>query len=78
MKLSDMQNKDIVSINDGRNIGNIIDININNDGFIDSLVIEPNKNVFKFLSKNQISEIKWNSIKKIGEDVILVDEEKSA
>ena len=38
-----------------------------------SLVIEPNKS-FSFFSKGKIdTEIPWNSIEKIGEDVILVN-----
>ena len=37
MRLSDLQTKSIVSINDGKNIGSIIDANINNDDAIDAL-----------------------------------------
>jgi len=73
MKLSDLQNKDIVNVIDGKNIGNIIDVNISDNGYIESFIIEPNKNLFKFFNKNQITEITWRSIQKIGEDVILVN-----
>ena len=75
MKLSDLQNKDIVNVNDGRNIGNIIDVKIDeSSGNIVSFVIEPNKNFFKLFNKGgNDTEIKWNSITKIGEDVILVN-----
>ena len=73
MRLSDLQNKDIVNITDGKNIGNIIDVKINSDnGSIVSFIIEPNKNFLSFLNKGKDTEIKWNSIAKIGEDVILV------
>lgn len=72
MKLSELQNKEIVNIVDGKNIGNIIDVNIGNNGMILSFLIEPSRNVFKVFNKNQISEITWSSIQKIGEDVILV------
>lgn len=71
LNLSDIENKKIVDINTGKNIGNIIDININSDGYINSLVIEE-KNRFSFAFKDEI-EVKWKDIKKIGEDVILVD-----
>ena len=76
MKLSDLQNKDIVNVNDGRNIGNIIDVKIDeSSGSIVSFVIEPNKNFFRLFNKSGINdtEIKWHSITKIGEDVILVN-----
>lgn len=73
MRLSDLQNKDIVNIMDGKNIGNIIDVKINEEnGNIDSFIIEPNKNFLSFLNRGKDTEIKWNSIAKIGEDVILV------
>ncbi len=74
MRLSDLQNKYIVNVNDGKNIGNIIDVKIDEEnGSIMSLVIEPNKNFFSFNKGKLDTEIKWNSIEKIGEDVILVN-----
>lgn len=73
MRLSDLQNKDIVNVNDGKNIGSIIDVKIDeNNGSIVSFVIEPNKNFFKFFNRGADTEISWKSITKIGEDVILV------
>ncbi len=74
MRLSDLQNKYIVNVNDGKNIGNIIDVKIDeNNGTILSLVIEPNKTFFSFNKGKIDTEIRWNSIEKIGEDVILVN-----
>lgn len=73
MRLSDLQNKDIVNVNDGRNIGSIIDVKIDEaNGSIVSFVIEPNKNFFKFFNRGTDTEIRWQNITKIGEDVILV------
>ncbi len=73
MRLSDLQNKDIVSIIDGRNIGNIIDVKINEmTGEISSLVVEAGKSFGKFFAKEMDTEIKWEEIERIGEDVILV------
>lgn len=74
MRLSDLQSKYIVNINDGKNIGNIIDVKIDErNGTIISLVIEPNKTFFSFAKGKVDTEIRWNSIEKIGEDVILVN-----
>lgn len=73
MRLSDLQNKNVVNILDGRNIGNIIDVKIDEEkGSIISFVIEPNKNFLSFFNRGADTEINWNSITKIGEDVILV------
>ena len=72
MLLSDLQNKDIINISDGKKIGNIIDAKFNViNGNIEKLVVEPSKSLFNL--KNNSLEISFNKIKKIGEDVILVE-----
>ena len=72
MRLSDLQDKDVINISDGKKIGNIIDINITMDGKMSSLVVEKSKFfISMFTTKDEI-EIHWNQIEKIGEDVILV------
>ena len=73
MKLSDLQEKDIVNINDGRKIGKIIDANIDNEGKILYLIVDERKNIRNFLNNNNDINISFNQIKKIGSDVILVD-----
>ncbi len=71
MRLSDLQTKKIVDVNDGRNMGNIIDVNVLENGNIESLIIEQNKNFFA-LNKESDVKIYWTDIEKIGEDVILI------
>lgn len=73
MRLSDLQSKDIVNTIDGKNIGNIIDVKINEEtGAIVSLVVEPNKKMISFMNRGVDTEIYWKNIERIGEDVILV------
>ena len=72
MRLSDLQTKNIVNVIDGKNIGNIIDVNISMDGTIESLILETNKNLFTF-NRDGDTKINWKDITKIGEDVILVN-----
>jgi len=74
MRLSDLQSKKIVSITTGRNIGNIVDVEVNLDGKIESLIIEFNKSIFS-LNRESDTKILWSEIVKIGEDVILVKKE---
>lgn len=73
MYLSDMQNKDIVSIKDGRKIGHIIDAEINMEGSIVYLVVEPKKSFKKIFGNGNETKISFKDINKIGEDVILVN-----
>lgn len=72
MRLSELQNKDIVNINNGTKIGKIIDVLINLEGNMEALVVQKNK-IINVFSNNGEFEIKWNQIKKIGDDVILVN-----
>ena len=74
MFLSDLQNKTLINVIDGKNIGNIVDIRMDEKtGNIISLVIEENRRGFSFSAKSNSVEIKWENIKKIGEDVILIN-----
>ena len=70
MRLSDLQTKKVINITDGKNIGNIIDVYVTEDGHIELFVIETNKSIFS-LNKETDIKIKWNNITKIGEDVMI-------
>lgn len=71
MRLSDLQAKKIVSISSGRNLGTIIDIDILENGMIESLLIEQSRSLFS-LNRESDTRVFWGDISKIGEDVILV------
>lgn len=71
MRLSELQSKKIINITDGKNVGTIIDVNILEDGTVESLVLESSKKLFS-LNRELDSQIMWKDITKIGEDVILV------
>lgn len=73
MRLSDLQNKTVVNILDGKNIGNIIDLEIKEDGTAMGLVVEKYKFIISSFTNKKELIIKWNQIEKIGEDVILVN-----
>ena len=72
MRLSDLQSKDVINIIDGKKVGNIIDIAIENDGKMTSLIVEKSKFFTSMFSNKNELEIKWEQVQKIGEDVILV------
>lgn len=74
MRLSELQNKKIISVVTGKNIGNIIDVDIHDDGKIDSFIIEQSRNFFT-LNRESDTRILWNDITKVGEDVILVQKD---
>lgn len=73
MRLSDLQSKDIVNLIDGKKIGNIIDVVIDRDGNMESLIVQKSKFITNIFSNKDEIEVKWKQIEKIGEDVILVN-----
>ena len=64
MRLSELQEKKIISILTGKNIGTIIDIEINNTGNIDSLIIEQGRSLFNINKESDI-KVSWEDITKI-------------
>jgi YlmC/YmxH family sporulation protein len=72
MLLSDLQSKDIINMKDGNNIGRIIDAKIDNTGKVTYFVAEERKLIRKVTRGSEIT-FTFEKIKKIGEDVILVE-----
>lgn len=72
MYLSDLQNKDIVNIKDGTNYGRIVDAKIDDNGYVVEFIAVERRLLKKI---TQLSEIKFSykDIKKIGSDVILIE-----
>ena len=69
--MSDMQNKDIINQATGANLGKIIDLDVNENGTINYLVVGSLKMIKKLSSSEY--KVNYSSIKKIGTDVILVE-----
>ena len=72
MKMSELQDKDIINVKDGRNIGRIIDLEVSVEGKINYIIAEPAK-FLRLSSFNKETNILFNQIVRIGKDVILVD-----
>lgn len=72
MKISDLQDKTIINITDGKNIGKISDLELDESGRVLNFYVLPRRffNIFRI---NKETTFNLNNIKKIGEDVILVE-----
>ena len=70
MRLSELQQKEIVNIVNGKRIGMIIDVIVDDKGCINSLVLEERRG--RKFSREEYG-ISWTQIVKIGDDIILVD-----
>ncbi|MBO4601138.1 MAG: YlmC/YmxH family sporulation protein [Bacilli bacterium] len=72
MFLGDLQTKDVVNINDGKNLGRIVDVEIDSEGKIVNIVIEKRKFFKRFFNSGSQINIMYQEINKIGDDVILI------
>ncbi len=70
MRLSELQQKEIVNIKDGKRVGVIIDVIVGDDGSIKNLVLEEKRG--RRFTKEEYSVL-WSQIIKIGDGIILVD-----
>ena len=73
MMISELQNKDVVALEDGKKIGSIIDAAVDKDGNITSLIVQKKRFFLNIFVRSDEVEIKWNEVNKIGTDVILVN-----
>ena len=73
MRMSDLQMKDIVNTKDGRKVGKIVDLVVDEAGEILYLVVEPTKLLKRYVAFGAETNIKFDQIVKFGSDVILVD-----
>lgn len=70
----DFKQKEVININDGKIVGFVVDVNADfQNGEINSIIVaQTGKLLGTMFGKNNIT-IPWDKIKKIGEDVILVE-----
>lgn len=70
-----LKNKEVINIRDGKSLGYIYDIEVNLEGgTIDGIIIPAPRGMFRFFgSKEEDYVVKWDKIRTIGDDVVLVD-----
>jgi len=76
VRISELSGKEIVNLQNGARMGTIgeSDLVINErSGKIEYLIVPTGKVRFPFFSDRGHIEIPWNSIKKIGTELIIVD-----
>lgn len=70
-----LKDKEVINIADGKSIGFVYDIEVDLEkGVIDGIVIPGARGIFNIFSKADADIIiKWERVKTVGDDVILVD-----
>lgn len=73
-RTSDFRQKEVINISDGKRLGFVHDVEINlESGRLDAIVIPGEGRFFGLFGKDNEYVIPWSKIKKIGEDIILVE-----
>ncbi|SDK47394.1 YlmC/YmxH family sporulation protein [Natronincola ferrireducens] len=76
MRFSAIGGKEIVNLCDGSRLGVIAESDLLIDektGKIIALLIPDERNFFNIFSNNSLLEIPWQAVKKIGNDMIIIE-----
>lgn len=74
IRASDLSARDVVNTVDGRRLGNIVDVELDlSSGKILAVVVPGAPKLMGVFGKSDDYVVPWENIKKIGEDVILVE-----
>ncbi len=73
-RTSEFKQKEVINVSDGRRLGFVCDVDVNlEEGRLDAVIIPGSGRLFGIIGKDNEIIIPWEYIKKIGEDIILVD-----
>lgn len=73
-RVADLQKKEVININDGKRLGFLYDIEVDLEtGKIGSIIIPGGFRFFGLFGRGEEYIITFDQIKKIGDDIILVE-----
>lgn len=76
MRISEMAGKEVINLGDGSRLGTVGECELTFDsrsGMIVGLILPKRKSLFNFLGDNQSVTIPWKAIKRIGDEIVIVD-----
>lgn len=79
MRLSELGGKEIVNLNNGGRLGIVADSDLvieEKTGKIVSLLVPERKSQFNFFGDRNEIEIPWDTVRKIGNDMIIIEAEE--
>lgn len=71
----DLKNKEVINIQNGKSLGFVDDISLNLEkGLVEGIVIpQQSSGIFSFFHRGGEIVIPWNAVRRVGEEVILVE-----
>lgn len=76
MRLSHLSGKEVINLGDGSRLGIIDECELTFDsksGRINNLLVPNQNGLMSFFSENRTATIPWQAIKRIGDEIIIVD-----
>lgn len=72
--INDLRDKEVINLSDGARLGSIGDALLDlSTGRLTAVLMPGNYKLLGFLGREDDRIIKWEDIKKIGDDVIIID-----
>ncbi len=72
--INELKTKEVINVSDGARLGFVSDVEIDlKNGRLTALVVPGAYRLMGFLGKEDDIVIKWENIKKIGDDIIIID-----
>lgn len=72
--INELKTKEVINVSDGARLGFVSDVEIDlESGRLTALVVPGAYRLMGFLGKEDDIVIKWENIKKIGDDIIIID-----
>lgn len=76
MRIAQLKYKEVISIADGSRFGYIGDLELDlESGQVRALVVPGRRRLFGLLGREEDRYIPWSSVRRFGEDIILVEQE---
>ena len=73
-RIRELQKKEVINLSNGKRLGFVYDAEINpENGLVESLIVPCKSSFFRFFFKYEELIILFEQIKKIGDDIILVE-----
>lgn len=73
-RICDLKQKEVINVKDGCRLGYVSDVEIDlNCGCIQAIIVDGPCKIFGIFGKETEYIICWDDIKKIGDDIIIID-----
>jgi len=75
--INELKAKEVINVSDGARLGFVSDVEIDlANGKLTAIIVPGAYRMMGFLGKEDDIVIKWENIKKIGDDIIIIDSAK--